>query len=500
MARILVDGTSEEDWDDEEEEFHPTSGNLMDSKTSHLDDLLNEKLEEAFHKQTSKVRPNRVAKIASEHTPIDLAYAASRLPPSARHVLYGNLPDLSAQIIFMINTDGSTRSAIFRHLQDEQIQQLIENMPPDEAVWVLDDLPDRRYRRVMDLLDVQKAAHIRELQQHDRNSAGRIMTNEFFAFTMDVTIGEAAAQIRDNPGIDLTRRIFVLNHAGELQGYVPGRNLIVNPPNLPLRQVMRSILHKVTPEATRDEVVDLVERYKIPALPVVDEDNFLVGVITYEDVVEVIEDIADETIGRIAGTAEDVSANEPVFKRFLSRAPWLLVTVCGGLVSAACMSYFQGIQGSLWAFVVFFVPLITGMSGNVGIQCSTVLVRSMAIGVLSAGNKGEAASKEIFIGLVTGLVFGILCGLAVYLLNSYGFEHLEINSLEIGTIVSTGVFGACLTSTLLGVFAPLFFARLGVDPAVASGPIVTAFNDVISMIMYFITSRMISALFALGSS
>jgi magnesium transporter len=159
------------------------------------------------------------------------------------------------------------------------------------------------------------------------------------------------------------------------------------------------------------------------------------------------------------------------------------------------MSYFQEVQGSLWTLVVFFVPLITGMSGNVGIQCSTVLVRSMAIGVLSSGKKGKAVSKEILIGLLTGLVFGIFCGLAVYLLNTFGFQEFGVQPLELGTIVSTGVLGACLTSTLLGVFSPLFFARLGVDPADASGPIVTAFNDVLSMIMYFLTSRAISALF-----
>ncbi|MDR3624462.1 MAG: magnesium transporter [Chlamydiales bacterium] len=468
----------------------------MDSKTSHLDDLLSEKLEDAFHKQTSKVRLNHLAKIASEHTPIDLAYAASKLPPSARHVLFENLPDLDAQIIFIINTDGNTRAAIFRNLDDKGIQQLIQKMPPDEAVWVLDDLPDRRYRRIIDLLDSKKAAHIKELQKHDRNSAGRLMTNEFFAFTMDITIGEAAASIRDNPGIDLTRRIFVLNHAGELQGYVPARNLIVNPPNLPLRQVMRSILHKVNPDTSRDEVVDLVERYKIPALPVVDVDNFLVGVVTYEDVVEAIEDIADETIARMAGTAEDVSAHEPVFKRFLSRAPWLVVTVCGGLISAAIMAYYQSLESNLLAFIVFFVPLITGISGNVGIQCSTVLVRSMAIGVLSSGNKGSAVSKEMVIGLSIGVVFGIFCGFAVYLLHISGMHQYGTSSLESGLMVGVGVFGACLTSTLLGVSSPLFFARLGVDPAVAAGPIVTAFNDIISMIMYFVSSGLINSLFS----
>ncbi|MBJ7449358.1 MAG: magnesium transporter [Parachlamydiales bacterium] len=467
----------------------------MDSRTSHLDDLLNQKLEEAFHKQTSKVRLYNIAKIASEHTPIDLAYAASRLPPNVRHVLYENLPDFQAQITFIINTDSNTRSAIFRQLTDEEIKGVIQKMPLDEAVWVLDDLPGRRYRRVLDLIDIKKANYIRELQKHDRYSAGRLMTNEFFAFTTDITIGEAAGYIRDNPGVDLTRRIFVLNQAGELQGYVPGRNLIINPPELPLRQVMKPIIHKVTPDTSRDEVVDLVERYKIPALPVIDEDNFLVGVVTYETVVEAIEDLADETIARMAGTTEDVGGNEPTFKRFLYRAPWLLVTLCGGLVSAASMSLFGRLEGHLLGFVVFFVPLITGMSGNVGIQCSTVLVRSMAIGTLSAGSRNKAVSKEMMIGTMTGIVFGILCGTVIYFLNTFGVQQLGSDPLEIGVIVSFGLFGACLWSSFLGVFFPFFFARLSVDPAVASGPIVTALNDVLSMIMYFLISIAIHSLF-----
>lgn len=479
----------------DEEEFHASAGNLMDSKTSHLDDLLSAKLEEAFHKETSKVRLHHVAKIASEHTPIDLAYAACRLPLSARHVLFEHLPDNEAKALFMINTDGNTRGEVLRHLDDEEIKALVQKMPPDEAVWVLDNLPDRRFRRVMDLIDVKKAARIRELQKHDRHTAGRIMTNEFFAFTMNLTIGEAARVIRNNPGIDLTRRIFVLNDEGELQGYVPARNLIVNPHDLPLKQVMRSVLHKVHPDALREEVVDLVERYKIPALPVVDDDNFLVGVITYEDVVEEIEDMVDETMARMAGTAEDVSGFDPVAKRFISRAPWLFVTVCGGLLSAAIMSYFQTFEKSLLAFIVFFIPLITGISGNVGIQCSTILVRGMAVGTLSPRSKRQAVIQEMNIGLIIGFVFGILCGLAVFALNKMGVQSFEAEPLKAGVLVATGVFGGCLTSTILGITSPFFFARLSIDPAVASGPIVTAFNDVISMAMFFIISGLISSLY-----
>ncbi len=478
-----------------DEEYHASAGNLMDSRTSHLDDVLSERLEEAFHKTTFDVQLHDIAKIAAEYNPIDLAYAASRLPPSARPVLYENLPDLDAKITFIINTDGASRWAIFRTLSDDEIKGLISNMPADEAVWVLDDLPERRYRRVLDLVELKRASQIRELQKHSRNSAGGLMTNEFFAFPMETTIKEAASFIRDNPGIDMTRRIFVLDEKGGLQGFVPARNLIVNPPHLPLRQVMREVEHKIAPDGTREEVVDLVERYKIPALPVVNENNFLVGVITYEDVVEAIEDIADETIAWMAGTAEDLSEYDHTFKRFLARSPWLLVTLFGGLISASVMSYYHEIEGQLLAMIVFFIPLINGMSGNVGIQCSTVLVRSMAIGVLSKGKRWDAMRKEASIGLMTGVTFGALCGIIVFSLTALGVGDFHGGPVELGVMVAAGVLTASLTATTLGVASPFFFARIGVDPAIASGPIVTAFNDIMSMITFFMISGIIHSLF-----
>jgi magnesium transporter len=184
-----------------------------------------------------------------------------------------------------------------------------------------------------------------------------------------------------------------------------------------------------------------------------------------------------------------------MIKRFWARAPWLLVTLCGGLISAAIMSYYQGIERELLAFIVFFIPLINGMSGNVGIQCSTVLVRSMAIGVLSSGKRWDAMLKEAAIGTTAGVIFGAFCGLIVYFLNAYGLQDFSTNPLELGVVVATGLFGACLTATALGVSAPFFFAKMGIDPALASGPIVTAFNDIMSMIIYFVISGFINNLF-----
>jgi magnesium transporter len=469
------------------------SGNLMDSRTSQLDDVLNEKLEEAFHKPTPQFLLHDIAKIASEHDPIDLAYAVTRLPPQARVVVYENLPDLNAKIIFMTNTGSNTRAAIFPQLDDQEIKNLLERMPPDEAAWLLDDMSDRRLKRVLEILEPKKAARIRELYKHDRHSAGRLMTNEFFAFHMNTTIGEVASVIRDNPGVDLTRRIFVLNDFDELMGFVPIRNLIVNPPYVPIKQVMRPVLHQIRADTSRDEVVDLVERYKIPALPVVDDKDRLVGVITYERVVEALEDIADETIASFAGTAEDLSEHEPIFKRFLWRAPWLIVTLCAGLVTAAALSHFR--ERAWFTFVALFVPLIAGMSGNVGIQCSTILVRGMSTGELSHGTRRKAVFSELSIGMVIGIVFGVLCGGFVYILNRLEIHYLGSDPLILGVIVSSGLFGACIMATLLGTLSPFFFARFRIDPAVASGPIVTAFNDVLSTLMYIIIAKVISSFF-----
>jgi magnesium transporter len=479
--------------DEDEVEIEDShSPDLIDSRTQYLDDVLNEKLEQAFHKQTSQLLLHDVAKIAIDHDPIDLAYAVTRLPAAARIVLYENLPDLESKVTFIIHTTRNTRSVIFRQIGDREIRDLIENMPPDEAVNVLDDISDRRLKKVMDLLDPVKAYRIKELQKHERNSAGRLMTDEFFAFPMATTIGEVSRDIRDHPGIDLARSIFVLADNGELAGYVPVRNLIVNPPFLPLRQVMRPVLHVVTPDTTRDEVVDIVERYAIPTLPVVDENDKLVGVIPYEDVVEAMEDIADETIASIAGTREDYSEHEPILKRYLWRVPWLVVTLLAGMVTSTTMAQFGGKEW--FAFVPFFVPLIAGMSGNVGLQCSTILVRAMATGELSPGQRKDAIIKEIAIGSLIGITFGISCGLMVFSLNILGIQQVGTDPFSVGLLVSCGLFGACMTATVLGSFSPFFFSRMGVDPAVASGPIVTAINDVTSTLMFLIVARLIYAI------
>lgn len=459
---------------------------VPEHSTAHLDDELEEQLESAFLQDTAQVILHDVSKIARENDPVDLAHIVTRLPHHARVVVYDNLPDLDAKIIFMINTSSSTRTTIFRQISDNEIKEMLEKMPPDEAVWMLDDMSDRRMKRVLDLLDPKKRQRIQELKRHDRNSAGRLMTNEFFAFDMDTTVGQAARKIRENPGIELTT-VFVYNPKEEVIGYVSARSLITSPPYIPLRQIMRPITHKAREDASREEVIDIIERYKIEALPIVDENDKMVGVINYQDVVEAMEDLADETIASIGGTAEDVTEHDPVWKRMLWRAPWLIVTLCAGLINMAVMLLFE--VEPWFRYMSFFVPLIAGMSGNVGIQCSTTLVRSMSHGELSPKAKKEAMRREISIGLLTGTAFGLLSGLVVFFLYHLSFQPENNDELRMGITVATGLFAACVTATVLGSICPFLFDQYDIDPAVASGPIVTAFNDVLSSQIFFLVAR-----------
>lgn len=468
-------------------------GSWLDSKTSQLDDALLNKLEIAVHKQTAQIQHHDLVKIALEYDPIDLAHALPKIPPSARLVLYKCFDDIKAKSLFLINASSSPRISIMRVLPDDEIKLLIEHMPADDAVEVLDDLPRHRVRRILEMIDPIKKQKILALLRHGRYTAGRLMTNEFFAFHFNAKVGDVIACIRDNPGTDLATSVFVMNDDNELIGLVPERNLIVNAASVQLRTLMRPILHKVTAETSREEMVELFERYHLHVLPVVNEKGQLLGIITSDDVIEVLEEMSNETIANIGGTAEEVGTGETTLRRYLSRAPWLIVTLFAGLITSAGLSFFHGYE---WFLIVpFFVPLITGMSGNVGIQCSTVLVRSMATGEISAGTKRSVIFREFRIGSLIGISFGILCGVVVYALNSLGFQYIHTDPLLVGIVVASGILGACLTATVLGTLSPLFFARCGIDPAIASGPIVTACNDVLSTYMYFFVTWVVSKAF-----
>ncbi|MDF2576945.1 MAG: Mg2+ transporter [Chlamydiales bacterium] len=453
---------------------------------AYLDDLLLSRLDTAFIQEDEHEISHLISKITAEYNCIDLAYAASHLSREKRSVLYKHLPNFETKLNFILHADDTTCETIFEELSDEEVCYLIEMISPQRAVEILELLNEEKKLNVLTRVEPRKLVRIRQIQQYDENSAGRIMTNEFFAFSLDTTIGMAATYIREFPHFDLTHNVYVLSHAGTLLGCVPVRSLIVSPSHLPLRQVVKPIYHKVFPNTPRENIVMLFERYNLGTLPVVDYDNNLLGVVSDTVIVKAMEDIVDETIAHMAGTDEDISENVPLNRRFWARIPWLFGTACGGIINMKVQSSFQWFE-----FGIFFVSLITGLSGNIGLQCSTVLVRNMATESFSMRNQWETLRKELIIGTLAGLTFGLFCGSVVYSLVCFHILDVQAHALKLAVIVGCGLVGACVNATLLGVLSPLFFSRIGVDPAVAAGPIVTAFNDILSTVIYFCIAQAI---------
>lgn len=464
-----------------------------ESSNRRHDEELMVRLDEVFRLGTSSEhQSHELAKISSEYSAIDLSYAALRLPLSYRIQIFDEIDDDLERAHFFTHIDSTTRELLFAEMEDEEIARMIEEMPSDEAVFVIEDLVLPRLGAVLNRLSEAKAQSIEALSRHRPNTAGRLMTNEYFAFQMDTNIGQAARYIRDHPRIDLMRRVFVLDENQELQGFVPLRTLVINPPSLPLKKVMRQIAHIVSVDAPRDEVIELFERYKMTELPVIDHEGQLCGIITYEDVAEAIEDQTDETLAQISGTAQEVRIDDPLLKNFFARAPWLFVTLVAGIINANNMEMFQ-----IHHVFVLFVPLVIGMSGNIGIQCSTLMIRAMATGYMTRKNVRKAVLMELRTAVFTGVLFGIFCGLVLFLIGSVGIFESPLPIEKLSLIIATGQIGACLFGAAIGSWSPIFFNRLGFDAAISSGPITTAFNDVLANLVYFLIATHLLAFFSI---
>ena len=461
-------------------------GKLEEFKVTQLDNLLAEKIDRAFQSNTSEICHENLENIINEYSSIELAHAAIRLPSSLRPLLFDHLLSIESKLEFMVHTNSSTRVSVFRYISDVDAKDLINKIPSHKLGDFLDDISDKKYRRLMDLFDDEKIGEIKQIKEHQRDHARQIMTKEFFAVFADMTIEDVKELVKQNPGVDYTSKFYVIDNEGRLLGFVPLRALLLNSDYTLLKDVMCPTVQKVYADTTREEVIDIVEKYKISGLPVLDRLEKIIGIITEDDVVEAVEDIADQTIACMAGTVEKFNENEPIYKKLFFRAPWLLVTLLAGLLNMSIMNLFQEYEGLFLTFVFFFVPLVTGMSGNIGLQCSTVLVRNMALGLMSKKSRKKFLTKEILLGLLTGGIFGVISGLFVYILNITGVVFMSSSALAVGLIIGVGLFGACIVGTLLGVFSPVIFSRLGIDPAVSSGPIITAFNDFLSMTIFFV--------------
>jgi magnesium transporter len=363
--------------------------------------------------------------------------------------------------------DTEDQAEIVADLPVAQLSDILDEMEPDDAADVLAELP--REQASAALAGMEDATEVRGLLAYDEESAGGLMTLNVISLRAGATVGRALTLLRQlHPTEDLSYYLYVTEDDGRLVGVVSLRQLVTSDLGTPLAQIMHRDAISVPVDADREEAARLLARYGLLMIPTVDAEGRLVGAITADDVIDVIQEEATEDIYHLAGLDAEESVDESVMTTSRRRLTWLLINLPTAMLAGWVVSQFEGTVARVAALAVF-MPIIAGMGGNAGIQTLTLIVRSLALGEVRLRDTWHALGREALVGLVNGLCFGVVIGLVGWL-----WKGISI----LGVIAAIAMLANMIAAAIAGTLVPLVLRRIGADPALASGVIVTTFTDV----------------------
>ncbi|MBW1645441.1 MAG: magnesium transporter [Deltaproteobacteria bacterium] len=425
---------------------------------------------------------HNINKIIAKLYPADIAQIMQALSEEEMYTLFARITDIDKAAETLSELEVTVATELLTNLPEEHTIRLLKAMSQDDAADLLAQLPEDFSQRLLEKLGVKQSQEIETLLSYADDTAGGIMTTEFFALPENLTVGDAISAIRKRGGeAETVFYIYVVDQRGHLVGIISLRKLILSQPDTRLQQIMNSNVVKVNVHTDQEIVAQLVEKYNILAIPVVDDENKLVGIVTVDDVIDVIRQEATEDIFKMVGTdyTEIVYADK-IWKIARIRLPWLITNLIGGVVTGYLMWLFKITIEHVLALITF-VPVITGMGGNVGTQSSSIVVRGLATGRVTADNLGHIIWREARIGILMGLI----CGLAVGLIAlAWHREPL------LGLVVAIAMSASMTIAASMGAITPMVFNRLQIDPAIASGPFVTTSNDIIGILVYMGTATL----------
>ncbi len=398
------------------------------------------------------------------------------LPPQEierKQVLDILKPEIAAEVFGGL--DGDVQEEVADLLSAREIADLVEEMESDEAASTVRLLEPEEQDRVLDLLKDDTEEEVRQLLQHEEDTAGDLMMVELAAIHEDALVAEAIEHLRDHQDeIRELYNIYLVDSNRKLVGNLSLRDMVLARPGMPLKSFMDPVSVSATPDMDQEDVAQLFKKYDLVSLPVVDADGILVGRITVDDVMDVMEEEADEDLSRIAGLGDLSVRPGRLFKVSRARLPWLVLGLFGGLLSARLLSSYEGILSQVLE-LAFFVPVITALGGNIGIQSSTIIVRNLAEGDVHLKEALRLVFREAWVSLINGLIIGAIVFLLVW---------LWLDRIALGGVVALSMLSVVLWATLTGTVVPLVLKRLGQDPAYATGPFVTTTNDVVDLAIY----------------
>lgn len=378
---------------------------------------------------------------------------------------------------FISELHDNTQKDLLSLLTPRQSAEIVRTLQPDEAVDLLKLIPSEKRREILRYLPKKVQKELSLLIPLPSDTAGGLMTTKVLALPMDMTVREAEEYIRKKAEeFETIYYVYVVDEQNRLVGVLSLRDLVLAPENKKLSEIMHSPVISVGIDMDQEEVAKIVADYDLAAIPVVDEQQKLRGVITVDDIVDVIEEEIVEDLGKVAGTGEKVDQliDAPVADVIRARLPWLFVALIGdGLVGAFVLKNFEHLLASVVALSLF-VPVIMTMGGNVGLQTSTIFVRGLATKEIQG--KLDYLLRELRIGVGMALIAGSAVGL---------FSLVVVGKPIIGLIVGIAMLCAMSLASVMGIAIPWIFHKLGIDPAIASGPFMTTTQDITSLLVYF---------------
>jgi len=379
----------------------------------------------------------------------------------------------------LIELSQEVQQAMLVSLADGDLVEIFSEMDSDDAADLLSLLPEERRAQVLAEMNLEDSEEVGKLLDFPEDSAGGIMTPSYFALGESATVEETIKAIQKAASAETVFYVYVLDEEGRLVGVVSLRRLLTSPPQSSLNKIMDSDVIRVGVATDQEHVASLVAKYDLLAIPVIDIDGKMAGIITVDDVIDVLREEATEDIYKMAGTSqEELVYGNKVVPVARVRMPWLLVTLFGGIATGWILWLFRDTVDKIIALIAF-LPVIAGMGGNVGTQSSSILVRAFATGRVDFENLPAHLWKEIRVGLLLGSACGLLVGIAATLWHG---------NVYLGMIVGVSMVSAMTIAATMGTLAPAFFRKLKIDPAVASGPFVSTANDITGMLIYLSTA------------
>jgi magnesium transporter len=401
--------------------------------------------------------------------PADLAQVFSSLPDRERRASFTLLLERNSKLAMeaLSEIGPETGAALLADRSAEEIARFVQELPSDDAAAIIDNLPEALSASVLDLMRRKESASVENLLEYPEQTAGRIMNPNVFALSEELTVGEAITELQSSRDVEMVFYLYVVDVRRHLVGVVSLRRLLLVSPETPLKRIMTADLISVRVDTDQEEVAQQVASYNLLAIPVVEEENKLVGVITVDDVIDVIKDEATEDIYRLAGVAGDERAFTPPSESLRKRLPWLAVNLATAFLAAFVVGLFEETIDKVVALAVF-MPIVAGMGGNAATQTLTVVVRGIALGELSWENSRKALLKEAAVGIGNGVVLGLLAAAMAWLMKG---------DLVLGGVLGLAMIINMFVAATAGTLIPLGLRALKIDPALASSVFITTLTD-----------------------